>query len=240
MKACPSCSEPVADDATSCGCGYRFNEGVSGLENVALAEAEAAIEKKTCLMCLQRIPRTAMRCQHCGSQVGVFDGSVYGQSFVLFFTNLWILWGTFLPWTGGAGPGVPRGVETMSGFVIAFIAFGALCAAAASIWTNRLLFWPTLLNFFMSAFFVTFRILAVVRDSAKMDELSRHTSEFLSIEWPQHLGGIVNVFGPGHVVVGLGAIFVLLFLVKSVSTGAREAKAKKQAQQAARSARRGR
>jgi hypothetical protein len=211
-------------------------EGLSGLENVELGDSDAGEGMKTCIMCLEPIPASAVRCRECGSQVGIWDGSVYREFFTLLFVNLWILWGTFLPWYGPAGVGMPRGVDTLSGFVVAFVAFLAVCTSLSAIWSRKLVFWPTLLNFFIVAFFCAFRFKQVwTEPNAVLDD---HLNHFASADWAKHLNGILSAFGPGYVICAFGALFILVFLVTSVMSGAKKAKAKKQAQEAATAARR--
>ncbi|MBI1851469.1 MAG: hypothetical protein HYR85_14105 [Planctomycetes bacterium] len=212
------------------------DEGISGLENVALGEPGDAGGMKTCMMCLEPIPASAIRCRECGGQVGIWDGSVYREFFTLLFVNLWILGGTFLPWYGAAGVGMPRGIETLSGFVVAFVAFGAVCASVSAIWSRHLVFWPTLTNFFTVAFFCAFRFKVVWMEPNA--ELDKHISNFLSADWSKHLNGILNAFGPGYVICAFGALFILIFLVMSIVSGAKKAKEKKAAQDAAVAARR--
>lgn len=234
MKSCPSCNEALADDATACECGYRFEEGVSGLEDLDLGESGKAADLKRCVMCHEVIARDAIKCKHCGSMVSLWEGSVYGQFFVLLFANLWILWGCFLPWLGNDFAGQTKGIYALPGAIVAFLAFGGVCASLYSICTKRLFFWPTLLAFFMAGFFCIVRFVGVSR--ANPDAFSGLFFDWFTQGWRDRWFGVYNLFGAGYYVVFSGSIFILVFMVKSVLSGAKEAKAKKQARQQARAA----
>ncbi len=161
------------------------------------------------------------------SGIAVFTaGQHFPQFFVLLFVNIAMLYGAFLPWYGGADAGT--GMHTYAGAVIGFVSIGAVLASLSSIFSGRLVIWPTLLNWIIADCFVVSRLLSIVRDNGET------IGKVFSPDFKEGLTELGNIVGVGFVFITVSAVFMLFFLVVSVFSGAKQQAKKKEAQKAAR------
>ena len=161
--------------------------------------------------------------------IAVFTaGSTYPQFFVLLFLNIAFLFGAILPWGGEK----ITGLYSYPGAVVGFVSVGAVIASLSSIYSRRLVIWPTLLNWIIADCFVVAKLLSVLRENGEV------VSKVFSADFKDGLTELNGIIGPGFVFMLLGAVFMLIFLIVSVFSGAKAQSKKKEAQKQARSAQR--
>lgn len=161
--------------------------------------------------------------------IAVFTaGTVFPQFFVLLFLNIAFLFGAILPWGGEK----ITGLYGFPGAVVGFVSVGAVIASLSSIYSRRLVIWPTLLNWIIADCFVVAKLLSVLRENGET------FGKVFSADFKEGLTELGTVIGPGFVFMLLGAVFMLVFLVVSVFSGAKAQSKKKEAQKQARAAQR--
>ena len=155
-------------------------------------------------------------------------GTIFPQFFVLFFVNIAFFMGAILPWHGTEN--LMTGLYTFPGAFIGFVALGGVFASLSSIYSQRLVIWPTLLTWIIADCFVVAKVLSIVRDNGEV------LSKVFSSDFKEGLTELGGIVGPGFVFILLAAIFMLLFLVSSVFSGAKSQAKKKEAEKQARAA----
>lgn len=156
--------------------------------------------------------------------IAVFTaGTVYPQFFVLLFLNIAFLFGAILPWGGEK----ITGLYGYPGAVVGFVSVGAVIASLSSIYSRRLVIWPTLLNWIIADCFVVAKLLGVIRENGDV------FGKVFSADFKEGLTELGTVIGPGFVFMLFGAVFMLVFLVVSVFSGAKAQNKKKEAQKEA-------
>jgi len=167
--------------------------------------------------------------------IGVFtSGGIYPQFTVLLFVNIAMLFGAILPWHGG--PDATTGLFTYPGALVGFFAFAGAWASLSSIYSGRLVIWPTLLTWLIADCFLVAKILSIFRD----EETSGVLGKVFSSDFKEGLTDLGNIVGVGFTFILVSAVFLLVFLVVSVFSGAKAQAKKKEAQKQARQAGRGR
>lgn len=153
-------------------------------------------------------------------------GTIFPQFFVLLFVNIAFFMGAVLPWNGTAN--LTTGLYTFPGAFIGFVSLGGVIASLSSIFSQRLVIWPTLLTWIIADCFVVAKILSIVRDNGET------FSKMFSADFKEGLTEMGAIVGPGFVFILLAAVFMLLFLITSVFSGAKAQAKKKEAQKQAR------
>ena len=153
-------------------------------------------------------------------------GQHFPQFFVLLFMNIAFLMGAILPWNGGET--LTTGLYTYPGAIIGFLAIGSVLASLSSIFSRRLVIWPTLLCWLVADGFVVARLLSLFREQGEV------VKKVFSADFKEGVTELGLLIGPGFVFIALAAVAMLVFLVVSVFSGARSQAKKKEAQKQAR------
>jgi len=157
-----------------------------------------------------------------------FQGGIFAQFYVLFFINVAFFVGAILPWYGG--PDARTGMFTLPGAILLYASIGSVLASLGSIYTRRVLIWPTLVTWLLADFFVLLRILGFLRENSAI------LSRVFSPDFKDGLHELGLHFGMGFAFILFTAVFFLLFMIVSVFIGAKQQAKKKEAQKQARAA----
>lgn len=199
----------------------------------APAGAGEAPAVKDCVYCGEVIPVFADRCSHCAAFLPIAEGRAFSQHFFFFVASLAIFLGTLLPWEGRWYDS--HGYRsTLGGFLLLFAGYG-MVAAFFNIFHRRMIVWPVILAALEGTWLGWRRVLQLA---------SSETAQ--AINWSGELAQkkkalveFCQLFGPGlWLVVTFGTLFWLVFVV-AVIKGGKAAGARKEAEKAARAARRG-
>lgn len=195
--------------------------------------AEGPPENKNCVWCGEVIPAFADRCRHCAGFLPIAEGRAFGQHFFFFVASLAIFLGTLLPWEGAYYDSYGYR-STLGGFLLLFAGYG-MVAAFFNIFHRRMIVWPVILGALEGTWLGWKRVLQLANsDAAK------------SIEWGGEMASkkkalieFCRLFGPGlWLVVAFSTVFWLVFVI-AVIQGGRASNARREAEKAARTARRG-
>jgi hypothetical protein len=199
----------------------------------ATPPAETPPEGKNCVWCGEVLPIFADRCSHCSGFLPIAEGRAFGQHFFFFVASLAIFLGTLLPWEG-AWYDSHGYRSTLGGFLLLFAGYG-MVAAFFNIFHRRMIVWPVVLAALEGTWLGWKRVFQLTGSEAAN-----------AIEWSGDMAAkkkaiieFSRLFGPGlWLVVIFSTLFWLVF-VFAVIQGGRAAGARKEAEKAARAARRG-
>ncbi len=197
------------------------------------AGGEGAPEAKNCVWCGEVIPVYADRCCHCSGFLPIAEGRAFGQHFFFFVASLAIFLGTLLPWEGAWYDSYGYR-STLGGFLLLFAGYG-MVAAFFNIFHRRMIVWPVILAALEGTWLGWKRVLQLTSSEAAQ-----------AIHWdgdmPAKKKALIEfcrLFGPGlWLVVVFSTVFWLVFVI-AVIQGGRASAARKEAEKAARTARRG-
>jgi hypothetical protein len=198
----------------------------------APAEAGGAAGGKECVLCGEAIWAYADRCSHCGGFLPIAEGRAFGQHFFFFVCSLAIFIGTLLPWEGMWWDSYGwRGLG--GGFLLVLAGYG-MVAAFFNIFHRRMIVWPVILAAVEGTYLSWRRLFQLTSTEAAK-----------SIQWGEDLGAKkkalfewLHLFGPGLLVVLFFATVFWIVFVMSVIQGGRSSAARKEAEKAARAAKR--
>jgi hypothetical protein len=192
----------------------------------------AGAEGKECVFCGEAIAAFADRCSHCGGFLPIAEGRSFSQHYFFFVCCLALFLGTLLPWEGMWWDSY--GFRSIHGaFLLLFSTYG-MVAFFFNVFHRRMVVWPAMLGALDGAYAGWHRVAQLAgSDFAK------------AIEWGGDLGAkkkalleFCRLFGPGlWLVVIFSSLFWVLFVV-SVVRGGMAAGARKEAEKAARMAKR--
>lgn len=196
------------------------------------APAEPAAEGKHCVWCGEVLPIFADRCSHCAGFLPIAEGRAFGQHFFFFVASLAIFLGTLLPWEGAWYDSYGYR-STLGGFLLLLSGYG-MVAAFFNIFHRQMIVWPVILAALEGTWLGWKRVLQLASSEAAK-----------AIDWggdmPQKkraLTEFCQLFGPGlWLVVTFSTIFWLVFVI-AVIQGGKASAARKEAEKAARAARR--
>jgi len=196
------------------------------------ASAGAPAEGKACVFCGETISLFADRCSHCTSFLPIAEGRAYKQHYLFLFCCLAMFIGTLLPWEGMWWDSYGfRSI--LGGFLLVFSGYG-IVAFWFNLFHKRMIVWPAMLAALDGVYAGWHRVFQLAgTETAK------------AIEWGGDLAvkkkalvEFCRLFGPGlWLVVIFSTLFWIVF-VFSVIQGGRAAGARKEAERAARAARR--
>ncbi len=191
-----------------------------------------AAEGKECLWCGEAIPSWADRCRHCAGFLPIAEGRAYGQHFFFFVAALAMFLGTLLPWEGNVGDSY--GSRSIGGaFLLVFAGYG-MVAAFFNVFHRRMIVWPVMLAALDGAYCGWRRVFQLLESPAGR-EWKWDGSDLYHVK--QSLAGFFHLFGPGLYLVVIFATVFWIVLIASVIQGGRSAAARKDAEKAARAAR---
>jgi hypothetical protein len=198
----------------------------------APAAPEAGTEGKECVLCGEAIPVFADRCRHCGGFLPIAEGRAFPQHFFFIVCCLALFIGTLLPWEGMWWDSY--GSRSVAGaFLLVFSGYG-LVAAYFNVFHRRMIVWPVILAAVDGTFAGWKRVLAIA-NSSYAKEIDWGTD---AAEKKRALFEFLHLFGPGlWLVVVFSSLFWFVFVL-SVIRGGQAAAARKEAEKAARLAKR--
>lgn len=188
-------------------------------------------EAKECIFCGEVIPGFADRCSHCGAFLPIAEGRAFGHHFFFFLTCLALFLGTLLPWEGAWYDSYGTR-SVLGGFLLVLAGYG-MVAAFFNIFHRRMIVWPVILAAVDGAYMGWKRVFQIAASEGAQ-----------SIQWgddlwakKRALAEFLRLFGPGlWLVVIFATVFWLVFFI-SIVQGGRAASARKEAEKAARAAR---
>ena len=189
------------------------------------------VEAKECILCGEVIASFADRCSHCGGFLPIVEGRAFGQHFFFLLCSMAIFIGTLLPWEGMWSDSFGWR-STMGAFLLLLSGYG-MVAAFFNIFHRQMIVWPAILGALDGAYAGWKRVFQIAGSDAAH-----------SISFEGDLGAkkraiaeTVRLYGPGlWLVVIFSTLFWLVFVL-SVIQGGRAAGVRKEAEKAARAAR---
>ena len=206
--------------------------GAAPTDSGAAPPASSPPEAKECTWCGETIPVFADRCSHCAGFLPIAEGRAFGHHFFYLFCSIAMFLGTLLPWEGQWWDSY--GTRSIYGAFLLVLSGYGMVAAFFNIFHRRMIVWPVILAALDGCYAGWVRVMQIAgSDAAK------------SIEWggdliakKKSLIEFLRLMGPGlWLVVVFSTLFWLVFIV-SVIQGGRSASARKDAEKAARAAKR--
>jgi len=189
-------------------------------------------EAKECVLCGEAIAYYADRCAHCGGFLPIAEGRAFGQHFFFFVCSLAIFLGTLLPWEGMWWDSYGwRGLG--GGFLLVLSGYG-MVAAFFNIFHRRMIVWPVILAA-AEGTYLSWRRLFQLTSSEAAKAIDWNGDLF---QKKMALLNWLHLFGSGLLVVLFFATVFWIVFVWSVIQGGRSAAARKEAEKAARAAKR--
>jgi len=197
------------------------------------ASPDPAHEGKECVYCGEAIAVFAERCSHCGAFLTIAEGRSHSQQWFFFLSCLALFVGTLLPWEGMWWDSYGfRSIH--GGFLLVFSGYG-LVAFFFNVFHRRMIVWPVMLGALDGVYAGWHRVGQLAGgDFAKAIDWG---GDFMQKK--KALIEFLRLFGPGlWLVVLFSTLFWIVFVV-SVIRGGMAAGARREAEKAARAARRG-
>jgi hypothetical protein len=189
-----------------------------------------APDSKECVLCGERIASFADRCAHCGGFLPIAEGRAFSQHFFFLLCSMAIFLGTLLPWEGMWWDS--NGFRSVHGAFLLLLSGYGMVAAYFNIFHRQMIVWPVILAAIDGTYAGWHRVLQIASSDAAQ-----------AIEFTGDLGNkkmalikYLQLFGPGLWLVTLFASLFWLVFVMSVVQGGRSAAARKDAEKAARAA----
>jgi hypothetical protein len=189
-----------------------------------------APEGKECPLCGEGIAVFADRCAHCGGFLPIVEGRAFGQHFFFLVCSMAIFIGTLLPWEGMWFDSY--GWRSIAGaFLLVFAGYG-MVAAFFNIFHRRMIVWPVILAAVDGTYAGWQRVLQIAASpDAKAIEFTGDL-----FQKKMALLKYFQLFGPGLWLVTIFSTVFWLVFVMSVIQGGRSSAARKEAEKAARAA----
>jgi hypothetical protein len=192
----------------------------------------AVPEGKECILCGEGIATFADRCAHCGGYLPIAEGRAFGHHFFFLVCCMAIFIGTMLPWEGMWWDSY--GWRSIHGGFLLLLAGYGMVAAFFNIFHRRMIVWPVILAALDGTYTGWRRLIQLASSDVaqKIDwngDLFQKKKAFIEFS---------RLFGPGLLLVVLFASIFWLVFVWSVIRGGVAAGARKEAEKAARAARR--
>ena len=201
-----------------------------GLAAGAAPESGSGAEGKECVFCGEAIPVFADRCSHCSGFLPIAEGRAFSQHFLFFVCCLAMFLGTLLPWEGAWMDSY--GWRSIGGaFLLVFAGYG-MVASYFNIFHRRMIVWPAIFAALDGAYIGWRRVFQLFEGPGK--SLPWDTKDLFHVK--QSLAGYFHLFGPGlYLVVIFSTLFWIIFVV-GVVQGGRASAARREAEKAARAA----
>ena len=195
------------------------------------ASSPGTPDVKECVYCGEVIPGFADRCSHCSAFLPIAEGRAFGHHFFFFVCCLAIFLGTLLPWEGQWYDSY--GTRSIHGaFLLLFSGYG-MVAFVFNVFHKRMIVWPAILGALDGAYAGWKRVFQITTGEAAK-AISFEGDMFAK---KRALAEMVRLYGPGLWLVVLFSTMFWLVFVLSVIQGGRAAGARKEAEKAARAAR---
>jgi hypothetical protein len=189
-------------------------------------------EGKACVFCGETISAYADRCSHCTAFLPIAEGRAYKQHYFFLFCCLAMVIGALLPWEGMWWDSY--GFRSLhGGFLLLFAGYGII-AFYFNLFHKRMIVWPAMLAALDGVYAGWHRVGQLLGTEAAKSisfegDLAAKKHAFIEFS---------RLFGPGlWLVVLFSTAFWIVFVI-SVVQGGRAAGARKEAERAARAAKR--
>jgi hypothetical protein len=187
---------------------------------------------KECVFCGSMIPSWADRCSQCAGFLPIAEGRAFSQHFFFFVACLAMFIGTLLPWEGAWYDSY--GFRSLAGgFLLVFSGYG-MVAAFFNIFHRQMIVWPAIFAALDGVIFGWQRV-AQILASPEAKAISWAGSELATKK--KALLQTLDLFGPGLILVCVFSSLFWLVFVMGVVQGGRASAARKDAERAARAAR---